>query len=263
MMSKSKRLFLLLPGLVVSILSFQYLYQRFALASHVLPDSPYPKEWLISQRLAIDTTLNIAFIGDSWIHNGEVADFVQDALSGTGKYAQAKSFGYCGATSRDLYQMITQPSPLSHLAEQNWEYVVIVIGVNDASGQYGPDFYAKHTLWIAERIISMGAFPIIVELPTFAIEESTALFPWIKRVRNQLFAWWQGCSINNISCYRDALTQKINESELKDKIRMVDFDQVCSQYSEDKELYRDFFHLNQIGNRKLAGAIAKCIAKQR
>jgi lysophospholipase L1-like esterase len=239
-----------------------YWHQRFASASYVALDSPFPKERLISQRLAKDTTLNIAFIGDSWIHNGEVADFVQADLSRAGMHIQTKSFGYCGATSRDLYQMITQPSPLSHLAEQNWEYVVIVIGVNDASGQYGPDFYAQHTLWIAERIISMGAFPIIVELPTFAIEESTALFPMVKRVRNQIFAWWQGCSINNISCYRDALRQKINESDLKDKILIVHFDQVCSQYSDDKELYRDFFHLNSSGNQKLATAIAGAIMEK-
>jgi lysophospholipase L1-like esterase len=239
-----------------------YSHQRFALAPHILADSPHPKEWPISQRLSFDTTLNIAFIGDSWIHNGEVADFVQDDLSRAGKHVQTKSFGYCGATSRDLYQMITQPSPLSHFAEQNWEYVVVVIGVNDASGQYGPDFYAQHALWIAERIISMGAFPIIVELPTFAIEESTALFPWVKRLRNQFFAWWQGCSINNISCYRDALREKINESVLKDNIRIVDFDSVCSQYARNQDLYRDFFHLNSRGNQKLATAIVASITER-
>ncbi len=249
-------------GLVVSILSFQYLRQRFALATYVLPDSPYPKEWLISQRLVIDSILNIAFIGDSWIYNGEVADFVQDALSDAGKQVQVQSLGYCGAKSRDLYQMFTQPSLMSHFTEQNWDYVVVIIGVNDASGQYGPDFYAQHTLWIAERIISIGAFPIIVELPTFAIEESTALFPWVKRLRNQLFAWWQGCSINNISCYRDALRQKINESDLKDNIRFVAFDEICSTYSACPTLYRDFFHLNRSGNQKLATAIANAITER-
>ena len=239
-----------------------YWHQRFALAAHILPDSQHPKDWLISQRLSFDTTLNIAFIGDSWIHNGEVGHFVEEGLKAAGRNADAKSYGFCGATSKDLYHMITQPSPLSHFAQQQWEYVVVIIGVNDASGQYGPDFYAQHALWIAERIISMGAFPIIVELPTFAIEESTALFPWIKRVRNQFFAWWQGCSINNISCYRDALRQKINESVLKDNIRIVDFDSVCSQYDSDQDLYRDFFHLNLRGNQKLATAIVASIAER-
>jgi lysophospholipase L1-like esterase len=39
-------------------------------------------------------------------------------------------------------------------------------------------------------------------------------------------------------------------------MRIVDFDQVCSQYSENNDLYRDFFHLNRRGNQKLATAIA-------
>lgn len=237
-----------------------YWHQRFALASYAEPDSKHPKDWLISQRLSFDTTLNIAFIGDSWIHNGEVGRFVEEGLKAAGRHAVAESYGFCGATSKDLYQMITQSSPLSHFTKQHWEYVVIVIGVNDASGQYGPDFYAQHTYWIAERIISLGAFPIIVELPTFAIEESTALFPWIKRIRNQFFAWWQGCEVNNISCYRDALRQKINESDLKDNVRFVSFDEICSAYSMCPTLYRDLFHLNSRGNQKLAAGIAKEIA---
>jgi lysophospholipase L1-like esterase len=246
----------------LSVLLALYVNQRFAYADYVIRDTIYPNHLLLSKRLETDTVLNIALIGDSWIHNGEVGEFLQSSLSDLGRTAKLQSFGYCGATSRDLYQMITQPSPLSHFAKQNWEYVVVVIGVNDASGQYGPDFYAQHTLWIAERIISMGAFPIIVELPTFAIEESTALFPWIKRVRNQFFAWWQGCDVNNISCYRDALEQKINESVLKDNIRIVDFDSVCSQYDSDQDLYRDFFHLNRRGNQKLATAIVASITER-
>jgi lysophospholipase L1-like esterase len=241
---------------ILAVVVCLYLVQRFSFAPHSPFDVSHSSQWLSHSEPLSDSTISIAFLGDSWIHNGEVGRFVQESLASNDHYSVTKSFGYCGATSKDLYQMISNPSPLYHFADHSWDYVVVIIGVNDASGQYGPDFYAQHTLWIAERIISIGAFPIIVELPTFAIIESTSLFPWVKRVRNQIFAWWQGCSINNISCYRDALRQKINESDLKDKIRIVDFDQVCSQYSENKELYRDFFHLNRSGNKKLATAIA-------
>lgn len=260
-MSRSYWVWLLscLSVLILVSLSI-YVTKRFAYAEHMKPESEFRNNDLFSKRLETDTVLNIALIGDSWIYNREVGEFLQSSLSDLGRRAQVESFGYCGATSKDLYQMISLPSPLSHMTKQNWEYVVIVIGVNDASGQYGPDFYAQHTVWIAERIISLGAFPIIVELPTFAIEESTALFPWIKRVRNQFFAWWQGCDVNNISCYRDALRQKINESDLKDNVRFVSFDEICSAYSTCPTLYRDLFHLNSRGNQKLAAAIAKQIA---
>lgn len=242
------------------VLLVLYVNQRFAYADVVNKDTFGSSDLLLSKRIEPDTVLNIALIGDSWIHNGEVGVFLQSSLSDSGRIAQVQSFGFCGATSRDLYQMISQPSPLSHMTKKNWEFVVIVIGVNDASGQYGPDFYAQHTLWLAQRIISMGAFPIIVELPTFAIEESTALFPWVKRLRNHLFARWQGCDVNNISCYRDALLRKIESGDLKDNVRMVDFDGICSQYSACPELYRDLFHLNSQGNQKVADAIATQIA---
>jgi lysophospholipase L1-like esterase len=239
-----------------------YLVQRFSFALHSQFDVSHSSQWLSHPEPLSDSTINIAFLGDSWIHNGEVGRFVQESLASDEYDAVSKSFGFCGATSKDLYLMFSNPSSLSYFAHHSWDYVVVIIGVNDASGQYGPDFYVQHTLWIAERIISMGALPIIVELPTFAIEESTALFPWIKRVRNQFFAWWQGCSINNISCYRDALRQKINESDLKDNIRFVAFDEICSTYSACPTLYRDFFHLNRRGNQKLASAIAAVITEK-
>jgi lysophospholipase L1-like esterase len=245
---------------ILACILFIYLLQRFSFGTH--PDYSHSLAALSNPKPLMDSTINIAFLGDSWIHNGEVGRFAQESLASDEYDVVSKSFGFCGATSKDLYLMFSNSSSLLYFADHSWDYVVVIIGVNDASGQYGPDFYAQHTLWIAERIISIGAFPIIVELPTFAIEESTALFPWVKRLRNQLFAWWQGCSINNIACYRDALRQKINESDLKNKIRIVDFDQVCSQYSENKGLYRDFFHLNRSGNQKLATAISATIMEK-
>lgn len=241
---------------LLSGILFLYLLQRFSFAPHSHLDVSHASEWSSRTETLSDSTINIAFLGDSWIHNGEVGRFVQESLASNNHYSVTKSFGFCGATSKDLYQMISNPSPLYHFADHSWDYVVVIIGVNDASGQYGPDFYSQHTFWMAERILQLGAIPIIVELPTFAIEESTRLFRWIKQARNHVFAWWQGCPLNNIDCYRNALSQRMNGSVLKDKMRIVDFDQVCSQYSENNDLYRDFFHLNRRGNQKLATAIA-------
>lgn len=69
--------------------------------------------------------------------------------------------------------------------------------------------------------------------------------------------------IDNIKTYRKNLSNLLIENNLNDKIIFVDFDGICSDYEDCKDLFKkDGLHLNEDGNKLLSLNIVNVLSKQ-
>ena len=134
--------------------------------------------------------------------------------------------------------------------------------MNDEVGQVGKRFYAHHMIMIIETLLHYKIKPIIVELPAVGIEEATNEMGFVKKIRNIIFAYFNNNGeINNTKTYRKELNVELKNEGLLDKIIYIDFDKVCTDYANHKELYRNTCHLSKKGNEKLSRIIVEEIRK--
>ncbi|MBO0590885.1 SGNH/GDSL hydrolase family protein [Cellulophaga sp. E16_2] len=215
-----------------------------------------------------NTELKIGIIGDSWVAGEKLDSLLNTNLSKNGIEAKIMSSGHSGAKSKLIYKNMfedkNKENSSKFIIESHPDYCIVIAGVNDAIGQIGGKFYTYHLSLIIKTLLRNNIKPIIVELPEFGISEYTNKLNLIKKKRYELFAMFNNDGdIDNIKAYRKNLNTSLEKQDLNNKIIFIDFDQICEDFDDCKEIYRaDGVHLNIKGNTLLSEAIAKELIKE-
>lgn len=253
---KTKKFLLVCLSLIVIIISLLTVYIFRDRQMDVFNVAQY-KSLPIKQ----SPNIKIGLIGDSWVSGKKLDQAIIDELKSSGINAQIVSIGHPGAKSkeifRDLFSDNSSPySSNSLLLDDDISFLVIVAGVNDAAGHIGKDFYAHHMKNIVLATNSRSKLPIIVELPEFGIETQTGNYPSIaKHYLYQLL--FDDGKTDIISEYRSTLKTDLETSGLEYKL--ISFDPIARNYSDEINLYANPWHLNEEGCKRLGAYIGKCI----
>ena len=233
---------LVIVGILIIVLPVSfYLYNRF---SYVNEES---YNAILNNR---DSTLSIGIIGDSWAVGGELDAILSKSLAVKGIDVKVISAGHPGAKSKAIYKnMFADHSAAnsSHaVLETNPEYCIVFAGVNDATGQLGPNFYAHHMTLIIKALKHYNIKPIILELPEFGIVEYINQEGFAGN-RYKAFAYFTNSGeIDNIHTYRAALQERLKSENLVNDILFVDFDQICA----DSQIAGQFLQISHTCQQK-------------
>jgi lysophospholipase L1-like esterase len=240
----------------VTLLVFVVIY----INSKVSYSEEYSEE--LQQGLSTSVT-TIAIMGDSWVAGNKLDSMIQKQLTEQGIQNKILSFGHPGGTTKDLYKDLCGKGAymFTPVITTNPDYCIIIAGVNDAASKVGADFYSYHMLLIIKTLLKYDIKPIIVSLPEFGIEETFYNMDLIRKIRTGLIAVIKNKGeINCIATYRKTLFSDLGG--LKNRIAIIDFDKVCSDYSTNKVLYDNPSHLSTAGRKKLVKEISKAIIKE-
>ncbi|MCK9607043.1 MAG: SGNH/GDSL hydrolase family protein [Methylomonas sp.] len=209
--------------------------------------------------------IKVALIGDSWVAEKKLDDFLALHLSKRGWNTEIISFGQKGARSKFIYQNLFKSnsqinSSYDVLFGDPINICVVIAGVNDSSSYIGADFYAYHVALIVKSLRKRGIFPFILEVPEFGIEEAESKNP-IGYIRRRLMriAYHSG-KVDVINDYRLALETTLHEKFKKDEYVIIRFNNVSTDYKSTKNLFNsDLIHLSEEGRNLLALTIANAI----
>lgn len=210
--------------------------------------------------------IRVGIIGDSWVAGQKLDQSIHDSLRTAGIDASVISFGHPGAKSRQIFRNLLSESAAPYSSRSLWEgkhlnYMIILAGVNDSAGHIGAEFYGHHMLNIVKFTQSIGAFPIIVEVPEYDIENAPpeGALSFVKRLLYK--ALYDGMQDDVIVGYRHALSEKLNTLP-KNSYLIVKFDPFIKDYSEAKNLYANALHLNKQGYQRLGTYIGTQLVMQ-
>ena len=254
-MYKKKVIYLIfiLSLLLISVL---YLYSRFSIATE---NTHYANLEPVNDR-----NLTIGIIGDSWVTGGNMEATLQLAFKTIGLKATVVSSGMGGAKTKQVYRNLFAGEKdifsSAFIKKKQVKYCIVCCGVNDSFGQFGKKHYSKHMCLIIKELLKYNIKPVIVELPTYGVNELQGNLHFLNKIKNHVFAFFNNDSgIDNIKEYRAALTEELKKQLLRDKIIFIDYDKICVDYSKCPEYYSDHLHLTKQGNYWLCDEIAKAI----
>lgn len=238
-------------AVIFILFSGWYLFDRFSNSRKL------PYFTVASDR---DSTLTIGIIGDSWVAEEKLDSILHYGLLGNKITNNIISSGHPGARSKIIYQNLFGLNDESHsskfILEKRPEYCIVIAGVNDAAGQVGSEYYSYHVSQIVETLLHYKIKPVLVSLPEFGIEETIENMDIVSKSRNEISAYFNNDGvIDNIKIYRSSLNKALETSRLSDSIIMIDFDNICTEYSKNKELYMNPAHLSKSGNLRLGNLI--------
>lgn len=250
-------LVVLSAGLVSLILCLVYIQSDTSLDSPEIVTRQTPSSELPNQ-------IKIGVIGDSWVAGQKLDRAIEQTIAASGFKTVVLSSGHPGAKSRQIYrnlfvEKVVKNSSNALFMDENLDYLVVVAGVNDSAGHIGKKFYAHHMFLIVQAALDRGIKPVIVEVPEYGIEDipSVGLLSWGKRC---IYLWlFDKGDVDVIKEYRNALREKIQSSDIKDKALLVDFSPITDDYNTSKNLYSNPSHLNRDGYSKLGKLIAQSI----
>jgi hypothetical protein len=217
----------------------------------IVPIRQTPSNWF--------THVKVGIIGDSWVAGKKLDELLKNRLMEMGLNAEVVSSGHPGAKSRQIYRDLFADegklySTKSLLLDDDLDYLVIIGGVNDTIGHIGPDNYAHHMLGIIKAAQERSVQPLVVEVPEYGIECTSApsIITYCKRI---LFRYlFDGGKLNVIDDYRKELLLQI--TKLAYPVTVIHFNNVVRDYASSTNLYLNPSHLNQEGNSALASLIA-------
>ena len=195
--------------------------------------------------------VKIGIIGDSWAACIGLDGSVQQLLAAQGLDAEVVIMGHPGANSRQLYRDYLSGQLLQ---ENDFDYLVIVAGVNDTASYIGKDFYAHHMLGIINAAQARGVKTLCIEVPDYGIESLpfTDVLSWGKHL---LFRYLHdGGKVNVIADYRKELSERLKN--LPEPVPVISFDPNIWHYELKSNLYANPSHLNQAGCNELSSLIA-------
>jgi len=238
---------------MIIVLSFScYLRDRFSYAK-VLS--------FYAVKVDNDTSMTIGIIGDSWVAAGKMDSILHNELLEKGVKSKILSSGNPGAKSKEIYQNLFEENENEHsskfVIENSPDYCVVIAGVNDAASQIGGHFYSYHMVQIIKTLLHYNIKPIVAPCPEFGIQEAIDNMNVLSKNRNIVSSYFNNNGeIDNIKTYRKILIEELEIENLEDKVILIDFDNVCSDYHACADLYRDSLHLSRKGNELLCQIIA-------
>lgn len=206
-----------------------------------------------SENLSTNNSKKIGLIGDSWVAYQKLDKYISTSFSKRGIDVEVESIGFPGSKSKEILEQFQSKEVMSLLKDKSIEYIVIIAGVNDSSGHIGRDYYAHHMNEMVKLINNHGKTPYILELPEYGIEEPEPILPSLKHgFYRYLFDSGEKDVIN---AYRSELKQVLNDDDYK----LISFNNITNDYHQNSQLYKDFAHLNEKGNKVLSEEIVKVI----
>lgn len=243
---------LLIPILILVISATWYISKTLSLAK--------PIPYFSVNSIKKDSLTTLGIIGDSWVANNRLDNVLHKELTKQGFNCKIISSGQPSARSKVIYQNLFKGADVKYssryIIEAKPEYCLIVAGVNDISAQIGKRYYSFHIVQIIKTLLHYNIRPILISLPEFDIETTiNKMTPALKTRNFILEKVNNGNRENSIALYREFLSSKLTKQNLIDSILIIDFDKVCSDYSQCKNYYKDSAHLSAIGNQKLCEII--------
>ena len=203
--------------------------------------------------------VKIGIIGDSWVEGKGLEVSVQKLLAAKGINAVVVPMGHAGANSRQLYRDYLSGQLLQ---ENDFDYLVIVAGVNDTASYIGKDFYAHHMLGIIKAAQARGVKTLYIEVPDYGIESLPFTgVPWgevLSWGKHLLFRYLHdGGKVNVIADYRKELSAGL--AKLPEPVPVIEFDPKIWHYNLKNKLYANPLHLNTEGCDELSSLIADAL----
>ncbi|MDR2235709.1 MAG: SGNH/GDSL hydrolase family protein [Chryseobacterium sp.] len=222
-----------------------------------------PEKYFVSQTKPQDG-LQIGIIGDSWVVRQNLDSLLEAKLQEKGVHAEVYASGNPGAKTKLIYENLFKEKKESfsskEIIEKKPDYCIVIAGVNDAATHVGPDFYTHHMMMIINTLLHYGIKPVIIPLPEFGLEEDSEK----KNILSSLSNKGSELVLNGgkkfeIKDYRNSLLNEIKKQKLDQKIILLNFDEVSSDFEKDRDLYADPLHLNLNGYQKFSDFLVKNI----
>lgn len=235
--------------LIAFLVAFIYIYQERSFVS--LDDESFEHEKIIT---SANDEIHIGIIGDSWVAGNKLDQHIVDHLSINNISATVKSAGFLGHKSKEILELHDVDGDFRNiLLDQSIEYIVLIAGVNDTSGHIGKDYYVHHMTELINLIQEYDKTPLILELPEYGVEEDK---PLKSSVKHGLYRYlFDDGEKDVITKYRTHLNDTVDS----DLYELIPFDDFVNDFHENKNLYKDNFHLNDKGNELLGIHIADFI----
>lgn len=210
-------------------------------------------------------TLRIAFIGDSWAFMHTPYDYsISNILSEQLNYpVQFRSYGICGATSKDIYEQLFSNHDIRHFLSNGLEVCVISAGINDTYKKMSNIYYQKSMEYIIRFFITNSIYPIIIEIPDYNIEKAYRNQTVFKMIVRQVSMLLTGTNIDCKHDFRNALNDLLlHSNNFGHKVYVVRYKEWNSNYQKDLEKYYlpDNMHLDERGYALLDTCITEHIS---
>ncbi len=227
---------LLASALAVSI------NHRYSDGVHVVPAAISP-----------NSSATVLVVGDSWAADGVLDAPIQSALARRGIRVTVSSHGYPGERTGKIYEHI---AALSETATT----CVIVAGVNDSVGHFGPRYYAHHIRLLATLALQRGCSPVVVQLPQYdQVGAESRVTAEYLRLRNFLYQYvFDHGQLVSINQYRDQV--RVTVADLP--VKFVFPDGAIGTPRTRPELWKNPSHLSPSGCAALGEAIASVITSK-
>ncbi|MBB4808074.1 lysophospholipase L1-like esterase [Chryseobacterium defluvii] len=247
-----KKIFIVLI-IILGLVGFKYFYDKYSYVDQ--------KEYF-SIGFSKKENLKIGIIGDSWVVRQRLDSLLEQKLLDRKIVAEVFASGNPGAKTKLIYENLfkegNEDFSSKSIIERQPDYCIIIAGVNDAAMDLGPDFYSHHMMLIIKTLLHYNIKPVVVSLPEFGIEENFQKKNIISKLSNKTAdVFLNGGEEFTINDYRAALLKDLYDNKLDNKIILLNFDTVCRDYSNNKNLYSDPLHLNKEGYQKFSEFLAE------
>lgn len=204
------------------------------------------------------TANSLFLIGDSWAAYASGRGFDKYLSGKIGMEVRSK--GFPGYTSRDIYNLlyVSGDGGLKDIVMSKPKYIVLVCGINDMHGQYGPKFYSYHTSLIVNALLHHGINVVYLEIPRWDISRQYEYYSFTRKAEyNALYFFTTGQS--NLADAIDAYRSEF-EKQLSTLNKSGHFFYLQSDFLDESKYWSDNMHLNEEGYRCLADSVARIVS---
>ncbi|MBE6282256.1 MAG: SGNH/GDSL hydrolase family protein [Bacteroides sp.] len=237
--------------IIILLMGIYHIEKRISLATR--------NKTLYYQKIPKDTILSIGIIGDSWAYNSHTYNmelFIDSILTQNKIYSHIVTRGKKGAKSKDLYQFLTDSNNHQHNINNQFDYCIIYIGINDLHGQYGATYYIHHTSLIINHLLKRNIKPILIEIPYFYNESQYDKYPFWKIFCYRMLSLYtnRNFDLDNLNLYRRKMEIYMNDNFINNNIIYIKTDTILKH---NPSFYTDDMHINELGYKALYTNILK------
>lgn len=250
-----KKKILIIAVLLIGLFCTAYFWNKYSYAD---------QEKYFTSDTKPENGLQIGIIGDSWVVRQNLDSLLEAKLMEQGIHAEVYASGNPGAKTKRIYENLfknrKEEFSSKEVIEKKPDYCIIIAGVNDAATHVGPDFYTHHMVMMISTLLHYGIKPVVIPLPEFGLKEDSER----KNILSSLSNKGAELVLNNgkefeIKDYRNALLKALKQNGLENRIVLLNFDEVSSDFNKDRGLYADPLHLNEQGYQKFSDFLAESI----
>lgn len=223
-------------------------------------------------------TLRVIIIGDSWaeFHSNLSGDTIFNLYANrmSTEPVSCWSRGKAGAMSKEIYYFMFSSMTEEHpwepdrctqpLIETHPDYCVLFGGINDAIFQRSTAYYTGNLRNMIRLLLHVGIRPVVMEIPMVDAASAIDYKTFFKREAYHLKAILLGTRGNQVPQYRQAMTDMLRTTGLRDSVLYIPADRWNPGGWQDTTMFtRDRIHLNLRGYHVLDSCIAAEILRDR